>query len=102
MVDKFHEELLPVAGQLTARLVESYMRLMRENLAQEANAPEELDALESNAGDDDKTFAAMGVAKTIATVSIQFARMISGLTPSSRLFNRLIAHRTFSRKWSKL
>ncbi|EJC98943.1 ARM repeat-containing protein [Fomitiporia mediterranea MF3/22] len=68
MVEKFHAELLPVAGQLTARLCDSYLRLMRENLAQEVTATDEQDALESNIGDDDKTFAAMGVAKTISTI----------------------------------
>ncbi|KAL5482877.1 NMD5 [Sanghuangporus weigelae] len=68
LVEKFHAELLPVAGQLTARLCESYLRLMRENLAQESAATGEPDALESVTGDDDKTFAAMGVAKTISTI----------------------------------
>lgn len=40
---------------------------MRENMASESAAADEQE-LESNAGDDDKTFAAMGVAKTISTV----------------------------------
>jgi hypothetical protein len=50
------------------------MRLARENLAQEeAEAQNGVD-LDSVMGDvdDDKTFAAMGVAKTIATVSFFF------------------------------
>lgn len=47
------------------------MRLVRENMAQEsAAAADDYDALESVSGDDDKTFAAMGVAKTISTVRI--------------------------------
>ena len=94
MVDQFQTELLPVAAMLTARLVgnqfdvllnfpccslihfisflvfqcESYMRLARESAIQdhlEENA--DLDTL-LNDVDDDKTFAAMGVAKTISTV----------------------------------
>ncbi|KAF7298645.1 Importin N-terminal domain-containing protein [Mycena indigotica] len=69
MVNAFQTELLPVAAQLTARLCESYMRLIKESLA----APEQpelgnisFDAL--NNMDDDKTYAAMGFAKTISTV----------------------------------
>ncbi|KAH8109328.1 ARM repeat-containing protein [Phellopilus nigrolimitatus] len=71
MVEKFDAELLPVAAQLAARLCESYLRLMRENMAQESSAADmepDLTALESNVGDDDKTFAAMGIAKTISTI----------------------------------
>jgi hypothetical protein len=47
------------------------MRLARESLAQEeaeAQNGRELDSVMGDA-DDDKTFAAMGVAKTIGTVS---------------------------------
>ncbi|PPQ95282.1 hypothetical protein CVT26_014856 [Gymnopilus dilepis] len=68
MVDQFQTELLPVAAMLTARLCESYMRLARESAIQdhlEENA--DLDTL-LNDVDDDKTFAAMGVAKTISTI----------------------------------
>jgi hypothetical protein len=87
MVQRYHTELLPVAVQLTARLVrekgilkrtpvdrsclqcESYLRLARENVAQEEaemNRTEmELGDLD---GDEDKTYAAMGVAKTLSTV----------------------------------
>ena len=87
MVEQFPEELLPVASMLTARLVccllylpvvmsqsfvqcESYLRLARETAIQdhlEDNA--ELDDLLTSVDEDDKTFAAMGVAKTIGTVS---------------------------------
>lgn len=44
---------------------------MRENLAQEASA-EDVDAVEAHIdnNEDDKTFAAMGVAKTISTVHL--------------------------------
>jgi len=59
---------LPVAATLTARLCESYMRLARESAIHdhlEENA--DLDTLLSDI-DDDKTFAAMGVAKTISTI----------------------------------
>ena len=47
------------------------MRLVREALASEENAPkgEDLEALMDTEGDDDKTYAAMGVAKTLSTVS---------------------------------
>ncbi|PPQ78743.1 hypothetical protein CVT25_010746 [Psilocybe cyanescens] len=68
MVDQFQTELLPVAAMLTARLCESYMRLARESAVHdhlEDNA--DLDTLLSDV-DDDKTFAAMGVAKTISTI----------------------------------
>jgi hypothetical protein len=87
MVEQFPEELLPVAVMLTARLVccpffyltllyptwclqcESYMRLARETAIQdhlEDNA--ELDELLASVDEGDKTFAAMGVSKTIGTV----------------------------------
>ncbi|KAF8956524.1 armadillo-type protein [Flammula alnicola] len=68
MVDQFQTELLPVAAMLTARLCESYMRLARESAIHdhiEENA--DLDTLLADV-DDDKTFAAMGVAKTISTI----------------------------------
>lgn len=47
------------------------MRLVREAIAGEENAPksEDLEALMEADGDDDKTYAAMGVAKTLSTVS---------------------------------
>ncbi|TFK34758.1 armadillo-type protein [Crucibulum laeve] len=69
MVDRFQTELLPVAAQLTARLCESYMRLARESAAQEELEAQnlELENILSEA-DDDKTFAAMGVAKTLTTI----------------------------------
>ncbi|KAF5377980.1 hypothetical protein D9615_006718 [Tricholomella constricta] len=66
MVDAFQTELLPVAAQLTARLCESYLRLAKESLAQE-EADVDLETLVSDV-DEDKTFAAMGVAKTISTI----------------------------------
>ncbi|KAF4617901.1 hypothetical protein D9613_006252 [Agrocybe pediades] len=68
MVDQFQTELLPVAATLTSRLCESYMRLARESSIHdqiEDNA--DLEALLTDV-DDDKTFAAMGVAKTISTI----------------------------------
>ncbi|KAG2138570.1 armadillo-type protein, partial [Suillus bovinus] len=70
MVDRFQNELMPVASQLTARLCESYLRLAREGLAQQNEAiPDSIDveSLVSDA-DDDKVYGAMGVAKTIGTV----------------------------------
>lgn len=86
MVEHFQDELLPVAAQLTARLVctlssppvsipnsgqcESYNRLLREAIANEENSPtgDDLEALMDADGEDDKTYAAMGVAKTLSTV----------------------------------
>ncbi|KAK2463383.1 hypothetical protein APHAL10511_004609 [Amanita phalloides] len=67
MVDCFQTELLPVATQLAARLCESYMRLAKESKAQE-DAALSVDDDAVGDGDDDKTYAAMNVAKTIGTV----------------------------------
>ncbi|GLB38717.1 putative ARM repeat-containing protein [Lyophyllum shimeji] len=81
MVDAFQTELLPVAAQLTARLCESYLRLAKESLAQEETDSQnvDLDNLMSSV-DEDKTFAAMGVAKTISTIvsSVESSREILG------------------------
>ncbi|RDB14686.1 hypothetical protein Hypma_016434 [Hypsizygus marmoreus] len=66
MVNAFQTELLPVAVQLTARLCESYLRLAKESLAQE-ETDVDIDTF-SNYVDEDKTFAAMGVAKTLETI----------------------------------
>ncbi|KAF8215061.1 armadillo-type protein [Mycena galopus ATCC 62051] len=69
MVEAFQTELLPVAAQLTARLCDSYLRLAKENLGgvDEAELGAET-SWDSVGGDDDKTYAAMGVAKTIGTI----------------------------------
>ncbi|KAK0187704.1 armadillo-type protein [Armillaria mellea] len=68
MVDQYQTELLPVAAQLTARLCDSYLRLARETIAQDSEADGmDLEALIST-GEDDKTYYAMGIAKTIWTV----------------------------------
>ncbi|KIK50550.1 hypothetical protein GYMLUDRAFT_51129 [Collybiopsis luxurians FD-317 M1] len=72
MVKQLQNELLPVAAQLTSKLYDSYLRLARES-----SASETVDSSASSAdlksiiadGDDDKTYAATGVAKTIYTVS---------------------------------
>ncbi|KAF8267216.1 armadillo-type protein [Lactarius quietus] len=70
MVEHFQDELLPVAAQLTVRLCESYMGLVREAIASEENAPkgEDLEAFMEAEGDDDKTYMAMGVTKTLSTL----------------------------------
>ncbi|KAG6898392.1 hypothetical protein C0992_004102 [Termitomyces sp. T32_za158] len=68
MVDAFQTELLPVAAQLTQRLCDSYLRLAKEALAQEGNDSEHINLDSINDVDDDKTFTAMGVAKTISTI----------------------------------
>jgi hypothetical protein len=48
----------------------SYNRLLREAIASEESAPkgDDLEALMDADGEDDKTYAAMGVAKTLSTV----------------------------------
>ncbi|KAJ8518430.1 hypothetical protein ONZ45_g4489 [Pleurotus djamor] len=68
MVEQFQTELLPVAAQLTARLCESYLRLCTEITSRDdaGIANLDLDALPDV--DEDKTFAAMGVSKTIRSV----------------------------------
>ncbi|KAF7364786.1 Importin N-terminal domain-containing protein [Mycena venus] len=70
MVEAFQTELLPVAAQLTARLCDSYLRLVKENLhvigESELGGEQSWDTVLG--GDDDKTYAAMGVAKTIGTI----------------------------------
>ncbi|KAF9065181.1 armadillo-type protein [Rhodocollybia butyracea] len=69
MVEQFQEELLPVAAQLTSRLCESYLRLARESNNQDSldSSSNDLESIMADA-DDDKTYAAMGVAKTIWTI----------------------------------
>ncbi|KAJ7019445.1 armadillo-type protein [Mycena alexandri] len=70
MVEAFQTELLPVAAQLTARLCDSYLRLIKESLVAEesyADVDTSIEAIMVNA-DEDKTYAAMGVAKTIGTI----------------------------------
>ncbi|KAJ7704207.1 armadillo-type protein [Mycena metata] len=70
MVEAFQTELLPVAAQLTARLCDSYLRLIKESLQAEeayADVDTSIEAIMVNA-DEDKTYAAMGVAKTIGTI----------------------------------
>ncbi|KAJ7813098.1 armadillo-type protein [Mycena leptocephala] len=71
MVEAFQTELLPVAAQLTARLCDSYLRLVKESIVADESelslaAGENIDSILN--GDDDKTYAAMGVAKTIGTI----------------------------------
>ncbi|TDL17754.1 ARM repeat-containing protein [Rickenella mellea] len=70
MVERYYNELLPVASQLTARLCESYLRLMRESMAHDSVDADGLDlAMAMDDSDEDvKTFAAMGIAKTIGTI----------------------------------
>ncbi|KII90665.1 hypothetical protein PLICRDRAFT_52383 [Plicaturopsis crispa FD-325 SS-3] len=69
IVEHYQTELMPVAAQLTARLCDSYLRLAKESAAQdEIDGQADIDTLVSADGDDDKTYAAMGVAKTIGTI----------------------------------
>ncbi|KZT09181.1 ARM repeat-containing protein [Laetiporus sulphureus 93-53] len=70
MVEQFHNELLPVAADLTARLCETYVRLARESMAADeaGNGDVDLDTIVESDEGEDKTFAAMGIAKTIGTI----------------------------------
>ncbi|CCO31401.1 putative importin c550,11 [Rhizoctonia solani AG-1 IB] len=60
-VEQFSEDLVPIAVQLTTRLIDSYMRLLNETLIKEETAED----WEENS---DKKFAAMGNARTIQTI----------------------------------
>ncbi len=108
IVEQFHNELLPVATQLTTRLVcrccslsityltfsqcQTYHRLLQEANAA-SDATEVLIAAEDKLPDDDKTFAAMGVAKTLGTVSNSYRRICGfGCLPSlDHLFRGILA-----------
>ncbi|KAI0657254.1 ARM repeat-containing protein [Cubamyces menziesii] len=70
MVETYQAELLPVAAELTARLCETYARLAKESQNADEVDPStvDIDAIMESEGNEDKTFAAMGVAKTISTV----------------------------------
>jgi hypothetical protein len=68
VVELYQTELLPVAAQLTSRLCETYLRLAKESLAQdEIDAQQDFDSINLD-GNDDKTYAAMGICKTIYTI----------------------------------
>lgn len=68
VVELYQAELLPVAAQLTSRLCETYLRLAKESLAQEEiDGQQDLDNINLD-GSDDKTYAAMGICKTIYTI----------------------------------
>ncbi|KAL1950524.1 hypothetical protein VTO73DRAFT_5648 [Trametes versicolor] len=68
MVDTYQTELLPVAAELTARLCETYARLAKESQTADETEGIDLDSIMEGDANEDKTFAAMGVAKTISTV----------------------------------
>jgi hypothetical protein len=65
-----HSHSLPVSVP-NRRQCNSYNRLLRDAIASEESAPtgDDLEALMDADGEDDKTYAAMGVAKTLSTVS---------------------------------
>ncbi|KDQ15134.1 hypothetical protein BOTBODRAFT_32118 [Botryobasidium botryosum FD-172 SS1] len=68
-IEVFQDELLPVAAELTARLCESYVRLMGEQVQQQGDVSNLDDIAETiSQVEDDKTFALMGVTKTIQTI----------------------------------
>ncbi|TCD68344.1 hypothetical protein EIP91_010982 [Steccherinum ochraceum] len=69
MVEQYQTELLPVAAELTARLCETYTRLAKEGVAaDDAGLTENVENIMEQSVGEDKTFAAMGVAKTIGTI----------------------------------
>ncbi|KAF8576887.1 ARM repeat-containing protein [Ramaria rubella] len=86
MVKHYSTELLPVAAQLTARLCELYQRLVKETVASQ---PEEDDTTYDTALNDvgeDKTYAAMGMSKTILTASFN---IVSSLDSSPDILVQL-------------
>ncbi|KAH8091016.1 armadillo-type protein [Cristinia sonorae] len=69
IVEQYQTELLPVAAELTSRLCETYIRLARESVtADDSGNDLDIDALREDSPGEDKTFTAMGVAKTIGTI----------------------------------
>ncbi|KAI0647875.1 ARM repeat-containing protein [Trametes meyenii] len=68
MVDTYQTELLPVAAELTARLCETYARLAKDSQVADETDAIDLDSIMDSDANEEKTFAAMGVAKTISTV----------------------------------
>lgn len=79
------------------------MRLVREAIANEENAPkgDDLEAFMDAEGEDDKTYAAMGVAKTLSTVSDDKYLKVTCIVILYRLCHQLILRRRFSRKCRK-
>ncbi|KAG9003232.1 hypothetical protein FRB94_007759 [Tulasnella sp. JGI-2019a] len=70
-IEEFKDQLLPVSPQIIARLCQSYMRVLGEQSAKVDNAEADDNDLNTNLADldtDDKTFALMGITKTIQTV----------------------------------
>ncbi|KAG8903898.1 hypothetical protein FRB99_002598 [Tulasnella sp. 403] len=88
-IEVFKEQLLPVSPQLIARLCQSYLRLLQE---QSGKVDEEEEAQESDLQDiskmdtDDKTFALMGIAKTISTVLACFDDIEGDQQPDPKIF----------------
>lgn len=77
IVEQYQVELLPVAAELVAHLCSTYMRYVTEVAAKESELDAnqvEFDDIDTDV-DNDKSFAAMGVAKTILTVSPAVAFM---------------------------
>ncbi|KAL0564749.1 Nonsense-mediated mRNA decay protein 5 [Marasmius crinis-equi] len=70
MIDRFTPELLPVVAQLTESLCCSYMRLAKESISQEVGQSGGDFEARPVEGDVDKTYAAMGVSKTIWEIVI--------------------------------
>lgn len=73
IVEQYQVELLPVAAELVTHLCSTYMRYVTEVAAKESDVdPTQLEFDDIDTEDNDKSFAAMGVAKTILTVSLPF------------------------------
>ena len=76
------------------RQCDSYNRLLREAIASEESAPkgDDLEALMDADNEDDKTYAAMGVAKTLSTVGYQLEHGVTCLLMTAdRVVHRLFA-----------
>ncbi|KAG8935091.1 hypothetical protein FRC03_002380 [Tulasnella sp. 419] len=75
-IEAFREQLFPVSPQLIARLSQSYTRLLSEQQAKaetKAETDEDLrDESITNIDTDDKTFALMGIMKTIMAILTSF------------------------------
>jgi hypothetical protein len=83
IVEQYQVELLPVAAELVAHLCATYMRYVQEIVSKEADVdPTQIEFDDISGDDNDKSFSAMGVAKTILTVR-------SYIIPNDRLLTQM-------------
>ncbi|GJJ15816.1 hypothetical protein Clacol_010094 [Clathrus columnatus] len=81
MVKHYAVDLLPVATQLTERLCQLYQRLVKDTLTTQPDEDDDISPEQVDFGDD-KTYAAMGMCKTIQTI-------ISSLDSSPDILSQL-------------